>query len=222
MPLLGTPVLASVKERQPHQPARTMKPSCTRPLGRWTLEKSLCSSCRRDGRKHLIPRLTLSPYRLYPNRRAQRRLRSYRSSSRYGSAPRVNLSRGGCEAFRPHRRQPPLSLIDGDRLYLFQISSYIMCLFVYFPLRLFIGFPAGVYSICRFFRFRFPVLVLVSSSFCSYVLPFPFCVFSPLIPFILLPASVPLLAVQYTRPTFYLYCIAMTIRNYNRNHAEAH
>ena len=97
-----------------------------------------------------------------------------------------------------------------------------LCVYLSIFPSVFIGFPAGVYSICRFFRFRFPVLVLVSSSFCSYVLPFPFCVFSPLIPFILLPASVPLLAVQYTRPTFYLYGIAMTIRNYNRNHAEAH
>ena len=108
LPLLGTPVLASVKEWQPRQPVRTwtMKPLCARPSGRWTLEKSLRSSCRRDGRKRLFPRLTLSPYRLYPNLKAQGRLRSYRSSSRYGSVPRANFARGGCEALRPHRALP--------------------------------------------------------------------------------------------------------------------
>src|SRR6266852_4688362 len=98
-PLLETPIPASsVRELESLQPVKTMKPFCARLSGHWTLEKSLCSSCRRDGRKHLFPRPT-SPYHLYRrNRKPRRRLRCYRRSSRYGSGPRANLARGGYEA----------------------------------------------------------------------------------------------------------------------------
>ncbi|KAI0276610.1 kinase-like domain-containing protein [Russula aff. rugulosa BPL654] len=56
-----TSIPASVRLLKTLQPVKTMKPFCARLSGHWTLEKSLCSSCRRDGRKHLFPRLT-SPY----------------------------------------------------------------------------------------------------------------------------------------------------------------
>ena len=93
-----TLVPASIRELESLQPVKTMKPFCARLSGHWTLEKSPCSSCRRDGRKHLFPRLT-SLYHLYRgNRKPRGRLRCYRRSSHYGSGPRVNLARGGYEA----------------------------------------------------------------------------------------------------------------------------
>jgi hypothetical protein len=97
-PLSETSTPASVRQLETLQPVNTMKPFCARLSGHWTLEKSLCSSCRRDGREHLFPRLT-SPYHLYRgNRNPRGRLRCYRRSSRCGSGPRANLLRGGCEA----------------------------------------------------------------------------------------------------------------------------
>ena len=97
-PPSGTPVPASVREPESLQPVKTMKPFCARLSGRWTLEKSLFSNCRRDGRKHLFPRLT-SLYHLYRrNGKPRGRLRCYRKSSLYGSGPRANLARGGYEA----------------------------------------------------------------------------------------------------------------------------
>ncbi|KAI0275507.1 hypothetical protein BGY98DRAFT_992333, partial [Russula aff. rugulosa BPL654] len=53
-PPLETPMPASVREVESPQPVKTMKPFCARLSGHWTLEKSLCSSCRRDGRKHFF------------------------------------------------------------------------------------------------------------------------------------------------------------------------
>ena len=97
-PPLETPIPASVRELESLQPVKTMKPFCAHLSGHWILEKSQCSSCRWDGRKHLFPPPT-SPYHPYHrNRKPRRRLRCCRRSSRYGSGPRTNLARGGCEA----------------------------------------------------------------------------------------------------------------------------
>jgi hypothetical protein len=132
-PPLGTPVPASIRELESLQPVKTMKPFCARLSGHWTLKKSLCSSCRRDGRKHVFLRLMSLWCRLYRNRKPRGRLRCYRSSSCYGRGPRANLARGGCEASSTRRafscsRQPRLSLIDGDRLFLSQFSAIMLAL----------------------------------------------------------------------------------------------
>src|SRR6267154_2802587 len=90
-----TPAPASVKELGCLQPVKTVKPFCARLSDHWTWEKSLCSNCRRDGRKHLFPRLMALYHLCRSNRRPRGRLRCYRRSSRYGSGPRANLARGG-------------------------------------------------------------------------------------------------------------------------------
>ena len=134
-----TPVPASsVRELECLQPVKTMKPFCTRLSGHWTLEKSLCTSCRRDGGKHLFPRLTSLHYLRRDNRKPRGRPRCYRRSSHYGSGPRANLARGGYKASlsTPPRILNPvvsdfLSLIDGDRLHLSQVWPH-QCLYFIF------------------------------------------------------------------------------------------
>ena len=128
-PRSETPVPGSVREVESLQPVKTMKPFCARLSGHWILEKSLFSSCRRDGRKHLFPPPRLLYHLCRGNRLPRGRLRYYRRSNRYGSVPRANSARGGYETSSSMARILKvvsyfLSLIQSDGSHLSQFRPH--------------------------------------------------------------------------------------------------